>query len=63
VQSRLRPLRVIDSVEEPVGHRPGAADVGPEGTFGSEPFGERGAREIVRRERGEVARPLDGGER
>ena len=50
-------------VEEPVDGRAGAADVGSERAEPEQLRGERRGGEVVRRQRGEVARAADGGER
>ena len=46
-------------VEEPVDGRAGTADVGAERAEPQQLGGERRRREVVRRQRGEVARPAD----
>ncbi len=61
---RLR--RLVGScaiVEEAVDAGAGAADVGSEGTKLAEPLRERRAREIVRRQQGEISSTADGCER
>src|SRR5689334_19774598 len=62
-ERRLRRLRRRARLEEAVERRAGAADVGPEGAVGTELGGERRAREVVRRQRGEVSRRADAGDR
>src|SRR6266545_3418981 len=57
-RDRRRPV-----VEEPVDGRAGAADIRPEGAQLAQLVRQRRAREVVRRERGEVARAADASER
>ena len=52
-------LRLAPVEEQTVDRRAGARDIGAEGSRGAQLVGERRAREIVRRERGEVEQALD----
>src|SRR5438128_7898531 len=61
-QRALRSVGFLALVEQAVQRRAGTGDVCPERPLGQDRFHQRRAGEVVRRELGEVARPLDLGE-